>query len=316
MPFSLAEHPARLFGTAFVVFVSLTFVIAVGPAKGMDAEAQTDPGARHLSAAAERGRGVYVREGCAYCHTQQVRPLDIDSKLGRPSNASDYADGRRLSWYAGTPSTLGSQRTGPDLSDVGSRQVSADWHLIHLFNPRAVVAASVMPAFPWLFGVAQQPTPTDRSVTVQPPHAPAQGTVVASQDALDLIEYLLALKQPLPAADAAAGDVDGAALFTSNCSACHQATGTGVAGTFPPLAGSLVVNADDPTEHIEAVLHGVHGKVIGGVAYSIEMPPFGSLLNDVQVAALLNHERRSWGNHGRSVSADQVRAVRQRSVKP
>ena len=54
------------------------------------------------------------------------------------------------------------------------------------------------------------------------------------------------------------------------------------------------MRSKDPSEHLRAVLHGLHGKTIGGVAYTAVMPPFGPQLNDAEVAAVVNHERSSW----------------------
>ena len=56
-------------------------------------------------------------------------------------------------WQPYAPAVLGSERTGPDLSNVGARQASEVWQYLHLYNPRSVVEGSIMPAFPWLFDV-------------------------------------------------------------------------------------------------------------------------------------------------------------------
>jgi nitrite reductase (NO-forming) len=102
----------------------------------------------------------------------------------------------------------------------------------------------------------------------------------------------------------------GASLYTSTCAACHQATGTGLPGAFPPLKGDPVVLNPDPTEQIETILNGAHGRSIGGTTYPSAMPPFGSALGDADIADIANHERTSWGNQGKPVTADQVKAVR------
>ena len=152
------------------------------------------PGVQPLTAQEARGRDVYVSEGCSYCHTQQVRPLTQDQVWGRPSTAGDYA-------YA-TPQLLGTERTGPDLTTVGARQPSDVWNLIHLYQPRSLVHASIMPAYPWLFAVKQAADPGDTTVAVPPGYAPAGKTIVAKQRALDLVAYLKSLKQvalPTPA---------------------------------------------------------------------------------------------------------------------
>lgn len=88
------------------------------------------------------GRDIYIREGCHVCHTQMVRPLYAETKrYGAYSVVGEYVYEHPFLW--------GSKRTGPDLARIGGRY-SDDWHKIHLQNPRLVVPASKMPAYPWL----------------------------------------------------------------------------------------------------------------------------------------------------------------------
>jgi mono/diheme cytochrome c family protein len=98
-------------------------------------------------------------------------------------------------------------------------------------------------------------------------------------------------------------------LYTSNCSACHGATGAGVPGAFPPLAGDPVVSATDPKAQIGIVLHGLHGAKIKGTAYTSQMPPFAQL-SDNDIAAIIDHERTSWGNAAPIVSPDDIKRAR------
>ncbi len=150
---------------------------------------QTRPtaGARPYSAQAQRGRDIYVSEGCEYCHTQNVRPLKQDMVFGRPSIAGDYA--------YDTPELLGDHRNGPDLANIGVRQSSQIWQYIHLWNPRAVVQDSIMPRYSWLFAVKPRPDPGDVVVPVPAAFAPRGEIVVATPAAQDLVAYLEALKQ-------------------------------------------------------------------------------------------------------------------------
>jgi len=101
----------------------------------------------------------------------------------------------------------------------------------------------------------------------------------------------------------------GLQLYTTNCSACHGATGTGVPGAFPPLAADAVVTAKDPKGQIDVVLHGLHGKTIAGNAYASQMPPFAQL-SDKDVAAVIDHERTSWGNSAPTITPDDVKRAR------
>ncbi len=169
-----------------LIYGSLAVLMGVVPGVTLSATAPT-PGLKPLSMQEQRGREIYVGEGCSYCHTQNVRPLQQDLVFGRPSIAGDYA-------YA-TPQLLGTERTGPDLSNIGTRQPSEVWHLLHLWNPRSVVHDSVMPAYPWLFDVKDHADPQDAVVTVPSGFAPAHGVVIATQDAQALVAYLKSLKQ-------------------------------------------------------------------------------------------------------------------------
>lgn len=140
------------------------------------------------------GRAIYIREGCVYCHSQQTRPegfgADQERFWGRPSVPADYAYDK--------PHLLGTMRTGPDLFNIAARQPSEDWHLVHLYNPRAVVPESLMPPYPWLFEEKQTAGPDDRVVELPEPLAPAGKVVVARDEALYLVAYLLSLDHTYP----------------------------------------------------------------------------------------------------------------------
>ena len=139
---------------AGVGFFALSFlVLAILPGKELEDEIKrvapvTMP---MLTASEQRGRVIYGREGCAYCHTQQVRSLAADvRRFGAPTEPwetkYDY------------PQLWGTRRIGPDLSREFNLH-PRDWQLTHLYNPRLVVRDSVMPPYPWLFaGSPSQPT--------------------------------------------------------------------------------------------------------------------------------------------------------------
>jgi len=327
-------------GGSTLVYTCLALLMGVWPGIELS-KTPAGPGVVPLTALQAEGRDVYVANGCSYCHTQQVRPLPQDKIFGRPSAPGDFA-------YQ-TPELLGSQRTGPDLTNVGVRQPSAVWQYIHLYNPRAVVPESVMPAFDWMFKVVDQAPPGTTPVPLPEAYAPAHGIVIPDRKAEALVTYLLSLKQsalpsvsndasatPMPgvnsttlartstsasaAANApasgsvsAAGGYDpakGKALFTANCAACHQGNGEGLPGAFPALKGNAAINDANPAIHIRAVLHGLQGANVGGVVYSSPMPAFGDTLSDGDIADIINYERSSWGNHGAPVTAEQVAAER------
>jgi cbb3-type cytochrome c oxidase subunit II len=167
--------------------------------------------------AAGRGRKVYIKEGCFYCHSQFVRPQDRD--FGSRVYAGDYANE--------TPNILGTSRTGPDLSNEGQKLPDA-WHIGHLRDPRAYTPGSIMPSFSFL----------------------------GDEDMSDLVEYIQSLGQKRfedpknrqiyeayypeadtafwkksehhkPNVDSAAAANAGAGIFRQNCAVCHGTNGLG-----------------------------------------------------------------------------------------
>ena len=144
-----------------------------------------------------RGRELYVQNGCVYCHSQQTRDVNFGPDAlrgwGRFAIPSDY--------IGDNPHLLGTMRTGPDLHNIGSRQPSEDWHLVHLYQPRAVLPNSVMPAYPFLFKEMIEAPPGSRVVPVPQEHKPEGSEVIASEDALALVAYLKSLKHDTPAED-------------------------------------------------------------------------------------------------------------------
>ncbi|WP_261531344.1 c-type cytochrome [Burkholderia multivorans] len=103
---------------------------------------------------------------------------------------------------------------------------------------------------------------------------------------------------------------NGALLFASRCASCHQATGAGLPGVFPPLAGSEWVNGD-PKLVARILLLGVTGKLtVAGSTFNGSMPAFGATLSDDEIAAVASHVRSSFGNHSPALTADVVKAAR------
>lgn len=206
---SFHTNPRLLALVPVTIFVGLSGLIAFVPAIGMTARYPTPVDAPPVPDAVRRGRAVYLREYCSACHTQQVRsddrlPLDehghrqalpMDARYGQPSRPVDY--GRD------DPPTLGSQRTGPDLFNVGERVPSADWHYVHLFQPRSVVPSSNMQRYPWLFHGRDDRATGDRRIILTDemkarleadPAKRREVQVFATPAAQDLVEYLLWLR--------------------------------------------------------------------------------------------------------------------------
>jgi cytochrome c oxidase cbb3-type subunit 2 len=162
--------------TAALVVMPYIQVRDIKPPKGL----------KPYTSAQQRGRDVYVANGCVYCHSQQPRDRNVGPDLargwGRASVPADYIYDK--------PHLLGSMRTGPDLFNIGARQPSKDWHLGHLYQPRAYVPGSIMPAYPYMFTAKDAAEEGDQVVQLPPGYTPVGKVVVAGAEVLDLVKYL------------------------------------------------------------------------------------------------------------------------------
>lgn len=158
-----------------------------------------EEGREHPSAPAglvAEGRGVYKGLGCLYCHSQQVRPpgfgADLDRGWGvRRTVARDHIFDQ--------PPLLGTMRSGPDLANIGVRQPSDNWHLLHLYDPQITSAGSNMPPFVFLF----ERRPLEVEVPYDALQFPSdrqlpETVVVPSREAKALVAYLKSLDASYP----------------------------------------------------------------------------------------------------------------------
>lgn len=316
----------QLFSASIAFFLGLTILVCLLPALKNQRVYQPISTSKVLTEQEQRGKAIFIREGCVACHTQQVRNVDMDQVFGsRPSIAADYARNKRINLFQNTATLMGTERTGPDLTAIGERQPSLDWHYAHLYNPRAVVPKSIMPSYQWLFLYKEQLDPNDVEVKILPAFQNRYKKITASQDAKDLVAYLLSLKQAeLPKSmvpqeflykkedkktpgTTAANLPDGEALFMTHCSACHQANGEGVPGAFPPLKGDAVVLGTNIELYVTIIVKGYNGLA---PAYG-EMPPVGTTakLTAEEISAIMNHERASWGNNALKVTKEEVQTI-------
>jgi len=197
---------AGLGGVGF--FVMSILLLGVWPGRALENQiARTQPAhPPALTASEERGRAIYGREGCAYCHTQQIRYLENDvRRFGKAT----------LAWETifDYPQLWGTRRIGPDLSrEAGVR--SSDWQFSHLYRPQDLVVDSVMPAFRYLF---------DRA-----PNQPRQ-------EARDLLDYLETLGR-----DRALAAPEGETHARDNCNCSEDeerfAFGAGPLNASPAMA--------------------------------------------------------------------------------
>ena len=109
--------------------------------------------------------------------------------------------------------------------------------------------------------------------------------------------------------------VMGKKVFAANCSPCHQLSGLGIPGQFPPVAGSEWVNAKSPNRIIRIVLNGLGGPIkVKDQAFNNAMVPWKDTLKDEDIANVLTFVRQNkeWGNDAPAVTPEQVKVIREK----
>ena len=259
----------------FVLSVSL---LGVWPARVL-AEQTAAMAPEHplpLTASEERGRLVYAREGCAYCHSQQVRYLDADiDRFGAPT----------LAWESrfDVPHLMGTRRIGPDLSRTSGTRTD-NWHFVHLWAPRLVVPDSIMPSYSSLFdGRPDNPSQEARDLVAYLeslgrarelawPEGDAAAKSVAGDDKWSQMAFSSPVLNAHPARtqprggapDIRAGNAqgDGDALWMRNCAGCHGTEGRGdgpAAEWLKPAPTNLAAREFAPAYIADVLWNGVDG---------------------------------------------------------
>jgi cbb3-type cytochrome oxidase subunit 1/cbb3-type cytochrome oxidase cytochrome c subunit/cytochrome c553 len=280
-------QPGRALGTAYavagiagVVFFAMSVaLLGIWPWRVLAEEGElTAPGnPLALTAAEARGRTIYAREGCAYCHTQQIRYTEADiTRFGAPT----------LAWETrfDYPHLWGTRRIGPDLARAGSTR-PADWQFAHLFAPRDVVPGSVMPAYPWLFdGTPDRPAQAARDLVAYLDTlgrarelAWPEGDEAARLAAPDHRWVQMAVDAPVlnahpgrtrpagraPALSALAEpSARGRELWNDRCASCHGADGQGGGPAAPwlrPHPTNLIEHDYSLERLADALWNGVDG---------------------------------------------------------
>ena len=296
-----------------------------------------------LSGVAQQGAKEYASLGCVTCHTQQVRRVetgfDVERGWGlRPSVPRDYVLQKHV--------LLGNSRIGPDLANLGLRDYSDEWLHQHLFEPQSLVPSSLCPPSPFLYTEVEEES--DAFVTIKNEGDDSGRYINPTIRADRLVAYLQSLKQDyeLPeisfietevveedvVVDVSIDDKGShapqwlqdqidqgkeiymkAAPGGGMCFTCHQANGEGLAGQFPPLAGSDWV-LGDKDRLIKISMYGLMGEIeVNGVKYNNVMAPPGippGSLTDEQIANVLTYIRNDWGNSASAVSPEEVATVR------
>ncbi len=152
--------------------------------------------------AVERGRDVYLAEGCIHCHSRYVRPGSLDETLWGPASDPAVVLGEK-------PVLIGNRRQGPDLANVGARR-SEEWLKLHFLNPRDFAEDSPMPSYAYLFNDTRGDDLIAflRDLPAETIQARAAATLSRSPSP----------KEAIP---------EGAPIFNRHCAMCHGPVGHG-----------------------------------------------------------------------------------------
>ncbi|MGH1456827.1 MAG: cytochrome-c oxidase, cbb3-type subunit II [Alphaproteobacteria bacterium] len=136
------EKNALLLLFLVIIVISIGGIVEVVPLFRQETVIEPVEGVRPYTPLELVGQNIYIRENCAACHSQQIRPLrDEVVRYGHYSLAAESMYDHPFVW--------GSKRTGPDLARVGGKY-SDEWHSAHLIEPRDLVPESIMPSYNFL----------------------------------------------------------------------------------------------------------------------------------------------------------------------
>ncbi len=189
-----------LFGLSWLALAAYPYITFAGLQRSRD-EATGALAPPDNPGTADQGAHVYAANGCFYCHSQYVRDKnegsDIERKWGkRRTVARDYMFDRAV--------FLGTSRLGADLTNAGDRQTDPQWFYRVLYNPRATIPESVMPAYRWLFRTREiQGQLSADAIKLEGKDAPPPGyEVVPTEEGKALVDYLLSRKKTYPLPEA------------------------------------------------------------------------------------------------------------------
>lgn len=240
-------------------------------------EFRPDPGRSEVY-----NRGAYLVEGlghCGTCHTPR-------NALGADSSGRAFQGGNLQSWFA--PDITGDPRRG-----LGGWSVEEIVEYLKTGRNARSAASGPMAEV-----------------------VAASTSRMAEADLTAIATYLreragpAASAAPAPLAAADPRMRAGEAIYVDTCMACHARNGEGVDRLFPRLAGSAVVQQEDPTTLLRVVISGVQAVATEAAPTGPSMPSLGWRLSDRQVADVLTYVRNSWGNAAAPVAEDQARRMR------
>jgi len=280
-------------GAAAVLLAALLVTVAVP----MNISYLYEPSdiARPLNEKQLEGKKIYMREGCWYCHTQQVRDLPQDALAfgGRVSLPGDYAYDR--------PVLLGTERTGPDLALIGGKY-SDDWHLAHFINPRYTVPASLMPRFDYLsrdelealiaYVQSLGGKPADERAMMQRKMKEMMLKALETGEEERMMEARVPAdfrKLKNPVLPTQAGVEEGRAVFEFNCVGCHGSRGDGD-GPAAEFLDPKPADFTDPGFMNEVSDGRLYYSILFGIP-GTAMHPFGDKLTVDEIWNVINYLR-------------------------
>lgn len=137
----------------------------------------------------------------------------------------------------------------------------------------------------------------DRKLHEQGGKAPTAGASDAVNDSVPTSGLARVSNVAEVAPNAGGSARTGQQIYTQVCGACHQPTGQGVPGAFPPLDGSGYVNSPNIERAASILLYGLTGPIkVHGTTFAGAMPPQGAVLKDEELALVLSYVRSSWSN--------------------
>ena len=191
------------FGFAWMGLIVLPWM-DLGHLPPIPASGSTDIEPWDASGLAHAGEKVYAANGCAYCHTQQVRPASSGADIIRGWGTAKDDDGKEVTrrsyprdyiWQGQV--FLGNSRNGADLSNVAQRFPDAAKLYSYLYDPYVLNPHSSMPEYRFLF-VTQKISgqPSQEALVLPAADAPPAGyEIVPTAQAKSLVAYLLSLKK-------------------------------------------------------------------------------------------------------------------------
>jgi mono/diheme cytochrome c family protein len=231
---------------------------------------------------AEWNRGAYIVEGaghCGTCHTPKTL-------LGGDKGSEPLAGGTLQGWFA------------PDITTDTHKGIGS-WSTTDIVEYlKTGVNSWTLASGPMAEAVAHSSSKmTDEDIAAIATYLKNSGTGVAAP-------------KPVSVAANRSDMRAGAAIYKDSCAVCHKDSGAGESHLFPRLAGSAMVQSDDPATLVRVVLQGARAVSTPSMPTAPAMPAFDWRLNDAQAAAVLTYIRNNWGNAAAPVAASTIASQR------